>query len=123
MKEAMIPQREACLYIDLECCSCSKIVALVNMVHTGRHYYCGRCAEKKGGQQMELTHKSPAIDSLITSIMGRDRQETIRAGLCMTCNAVDVDKKGFRDDLSSKEYCISGMCQECQDKMWGGSNG
>ena len=30
----------------------------------------------------------------------------------------EADK--FRDDLSRKEYGISGMCQNCQDKVWGG---
>ena len=27
--------------------------------------------------------------------------------------------KGFRDTLSSKEYSISGLCQDCQDKVFG----
>ena len=26
---------------------------------------------------------------------------------------------GFRDGLSEKEYRISGLCQQCQDKMFG----
>ena len=25
----------------------------------------------------------------------------------------------FRDDLSRKEYSISGLCQDCQDKVFG----
>jgi hypothetical protein len=25
----------------------------------------------------------------------------------------------FRDALSRQEYVISGMCQECQDQVWG----
>lgn len=25
----------------------------------------------------------------------------------------------FRDDLSRGEYSISGLCQDCQDKVWG----
>ena len=28
----------------------------------------------------------------------------------------------FRDDLSRKEYSISGMCQDCQDVLFGGVN-
>lgn len=38
------------------------------------------------------------------------------AGRCPTCgNAIG----GFRDDLSVKEFSISGMCQKCQDSVFG----
>ena len=35
---------------------------------------------------------------------------------CRTCNAPVVE---FRDKLSEEEYYISGMCQECQDSVFG----
>jgi hypothetical protein len=34
---------------------------------------------------------------------------------CRMCDGV-VDS--FDDDLSEKEYYISGMCQKCQDEIW-----
>jgi hypothetical protein len=37
------------------------------------------------------------------------------AGRCPTC-AKPVGK--FRDDLSRREYGISGMCQKCQDSIF-----
>ena len=40
----------------------------------------------------------------------------VDAGLCATC-AGEVGP--FRDDLSRKEYRIGGMCQTCQDKVFG----
>jgi len=39
------------------------------------------------------------------------------AGKCPFCGK-DVDDKEFRDDLSRREFKISGLCQECQDKMF-----
>ena len=42
--------------------------------------------------------------------------ERVEAGVCATC-AGEVGP--FRDDLSCKEYRISGMCQTCQDKVFG----
>ena len=42
----VILKRESCLYVDLECCDCGKMVALSNMVHNGKHYYCNGCAVK-----------------------------------------------------------------------------
>lgn len=61
------------------------------------------------------TNKSPAINSLIESVMGKDRRLTIMQGMCMTCGG---SAGGFRDALSAKEYSISGMCQNCQDQVF-----
>ncbi len=38
-------------------------------------------------------------------------------GKCPTCQK-EIKDDGFRDTLSRKEYGISGMCQECQDKTF-----
>jgi hypothetical protein len=66
---------------------------------------------------MEPTKKSQGIEDFIKQVMGKDRQETIRNGKCMTCDVDEVG--GFKDELSAKEYTISGMCQACQDKAFG----
>jgi hypothetical protein len=39
----------------------------------------------------------------------------LRAGLCPTCGGEVVS---FRDELSAREYAISGMCQGCQDSVF-----
>lgn len=39
----------------------------------------------------------------------------IKKGICPFCNK---EIKNFRDSLSRKEYEISGLCQECQDKVF-----
>ena len=36
----------------------------------------------------------------------------------MKCTVCPSPLKGFRDQLSLKEYNISGMCQACQDKVF-----
>lgn len=38
-------------------------------------------------------------------------------GKCPTCQK-EIKDVGFRDPLSRKEYGISGICQECQDKTF-----
>ena len=40
----------------------------------------------------------------------------IKDGVCPTCGA---EITGFRDTASKKEYTISGMCQSCQDRVFG----
>ncbi len=63
----------------------------------------------------EATPKVYGIDAFLGNMMGKDRVETIAAGMCMMC---DGHAKEFTDDLSKKEYTISGMCQKCQDKAF-----
>lgn len=65
---------------------------------------------------MEATMKSEGIDSFITKISGKNRIKTISENECMTCLG---EADYFRDELSKKEYRISGMCQDCQDRVFG----
>jgi hypothetical protein len=44
--------------------------------------------------------------------------DAIEHGLCPMCGD-RVHPDDFRDDLSRKEYTISGLCQACQDLVFG----
>lgn len=39
----------------------------------------------------------------------------IDEGRCPICHKIPCE---FKDELSKKEYKISGLCQECQDAMF-----
>jgi len=65
---------------------------------------------------IEPSPKSPAIELFIANAMGKSRITTIENGLCMTC---DGKAEEFRNDIDRKEYAISGMCQACQDRVFG----
>jgi len=45
-----------------------------------------------------------------------DRIEKMKSHICVTCGA---KVNGFKNSISQKEYLISGMCQECQDGVFG----
>jgi hypothetical protein len=64
------------------------------------------------------TKKNPEIDRFIQSSAstGMSRQQAIENNLCLWCGKIAEE---FRDDLSKKEYTISGMCQPCQDETFG----
>ncbi len=62
------------------------------------------------------TEKSSAVESTISGILGKDRRSYILAGKCIISGE---DAGPFRDELSEKEYQISGMGQKAQDEMWG----
>ena len=64
----------------------------------------------------EASPKAYGIDAALGAMAGKDRVETIADNHCMTCNNAAHQ---FRDELSRKEYTISGMCQRCQDNFFG----
>ena len=68
---------------------------------------------------MEPTNKSNPIDSMLSSLFGVDRVKTISEGYCVSCDTQDIKATSFTDDLSRKEYAISGLCQSCQDDVFG----
>lgn len=68
----------------------------------------------------EPTKKAQEIEDLIdaTNPSGRKRVDSIKQDTCAWCGKPATE---FRDELSRKEYTISGFCQDCQDKTFGKS--
>jgi len=50
-----------------------------------------------------------------------DMVKAVEKGLCPFCGN-PVNFEDFRDDLSRREFKISGLCQKCQDEFFGGGN-
>ncbi len=44
--------------------------------------------------------------------------DAVEAGKCPFCKK-PVKMSEFRDELSKREFQISGLCQSCQDKTFG----
>jgi len=70
-------------------------------------------------EPIQPSSKAEGIEDAIFALTGKDRRMSIVISTCMTCDATDVTS-GLRDDLSRDEYGISGMCQTCQDSVFGG---
>lgn len=71
------------------------------------------------GLFIPLDEKVPAIEGLldgVASMFGRDRKESMAGSICVSCGKSAAE---FRDDLSRREYGISGLCQACQDSVFG----
>jgi len=67
------------------------------------------------------TDKSAEIEEFLNHLIkqmgyGQTRRDAIMSNMCVTCGR---PVPGFRDELSLKEYSISGMCQACQDGVFG----
>lgn len=67
---------------------------------------------------MKPTYKHPSLEQALKDIFGIDRVKVISDNVCATCGK-PVTRLSFRNELSLKEYRISGMCQTCQDSVFG----
>ena len=54
---------------------------------------------------------------MLKNTFGIDRVGSIEAEVCATCGDL-IEADGFTDELSRKEYKISGMCQNCQNSVF-----
>ena len=62
----------------------------------------------------EPSVKHPVMEFWLEEMFGRTT--AIENMKCATCSE---PADGFRDEISLKEYTISGMCQSCQDSVFG----
>ena len=68
----------------------------------------------------ELSKKSlemnKALDVISETLFKSSRIESITEDKCIWCGG---KASVFRDELSRKEFSISGFCQKCQDTTFG----
>ena len=67
------------------------------------------------------SEKSPEITRFLENTFGRST--ALKNDVCIPaptgCGGPAVN---FKDDLSRKEYTMSGLCQKCQDSVFGDSD-
>jgi hypothetical protein len=59
--------------------------------------------------------KTQAMNDALENIFENNRIESIETDVCVHCHKPAVE---FTDELSRREFAISGLCQECQDKIF-----
>ena len=62
-------------------------------------------------------------EEMAFKLFGRSRTLAIAGGQCVKCGYPHNLRSDFRDALSHKEYGISGLCQGCQDDIFGVEGG
>ena len=65
------------------------------------------------------TEKSDNIENALTALYGVNRKVSITDKVCVSCGAENLTEESFRDGISLKEFHISGLCQDCQDTVFG----
>ena len=74
------------------------------------------CIMKIGYREnMKTAEMENFLDDMTKELFGRGRKVAMDNQLCVICGS---DANHFTDDLSRKEYGISGMYQTCQDKTF-----
>jgi len=58
------------------------------------------------------------LDKFAKKTFGKSQTEAEEQKICVFCHN-KINMEDFRDDLSRKEYNISGLCQKCQDDTFG----
>lgn len=64
---------------------------------------------------MKPTDKSPDIERFLKAMTGIDRRQAVHEAFCVICGGPAIE---FKDELSKKEFTISGMCETCQQKVF-----
>ena len=65
----------------------------------------------------ELIMNVPEIrENLAFDVFGRSLKRSLATAVCVCCKQ---EAASFKDELSKREYKISGLCQKCQDKVCG----
>ena len=64
---------------------------------------------------MEPTRKVTNLEDMLKGVFIIDRVQCISDNVCTMCGKPVAE---FHDQLSRKEYTISGMCQACQDHVF-----
>jgi len=77
---------------------------------------CKDCNAEEQIDALTASLKHPQIERMLSNLTGVSRVGAVSERSCVTCSG---EAKNFRDALSRKEYTISGMCQKCQDSVFG----
>lgn len=70
---------------------------------------------------MKPSEKSPEMTRMLEDMYGRST--ALKNDMCIPApTGCGGEAKHFSDALSRKEYGISGLCQKCQDSVYGTSD-
>ena len=66
-------------------------------------------------KNMKTAAMENMLDDMTKELFGRGRKVAMDNQMCVICGG---DANHFEDELSRREYGISGMCQGCQDGVF-----
>ena len=70
------------------------------------------------GTIFNYTEYQQPMNKEIIQALFPDEYAKIESGICPSCNIAIADEEFDDDKPSFKEYLISGLCKDCQDKTF-----
>jgi hypothetical protein len=65
---------------------------------------------------MKPTDKAPEIENLLKQLTGGvSRRQAVHEAFCVWCRGAATE---FKDEISRREFTVSGLCQTCQDSFF-----
>ena len=58
------------------------------------------------------------LDNFTKNQFGKTKTDAEAEKVCVFCHE-SIKDEDFRNEISRREYGISGICQKCQDKVFG----
>ena len=58
------------------------------------------------------------LDNITTDMFGKSKSDAEAERVCVFCHK-PIKDEDFRNEISRREYGISGICQKCQDDVFG----
>lgn len=66
-----------------------------------------------------MDNQFPDLSSRPINAIFPDRVKAVSEGICPLPDCrKEIKMEDFKDEISRREYRISGMCQSCQDKVF-----
>lgn len=62
-------------------------------------------------------NKSMAVLGMMEAIMPGSVERILGKGQCPSCGH-EIQEGEFKNEISLREFHISGLCQKCQDDIW-----
>jgi hypothetical protein len=93
-----------------------EVIVTSNLWHNGHipaHFLARMPNDADFVQAPKATKKAPPLENFLESTFGRST--AIKSHTCTICKGPATE---FDGPLSIREYTISGLCQECQDKTF-----
>jgi hypoxanthine phosphoribosyltransferase len=121
VKKLLVKECNTCFVLmDCDTCECIHADRVYSLVHR-----TGACVPSQHALLITtdewIVFPWEEWDGMDKSLMKRcgftKELEAIEQGHCLSCK-LPIKPERFRDDLSRREYALSGLCQTCQDKTF-----
>jgi len=65
-----------------------------------------------------MIKRDPQLQTFLDAFTKKNFGTIQTSEACVMCKSVKVQPQDFCDEISKKEFEISGMCQKCQDDVF-----